>query len=304
MKREILLTEIIEFLGDEVIAVYGNPEGLIIKHLKAPQDVDEFTLDWVNDVRTDKQLIVEQSKAKAIIISDIVKFIGELQKQKKVLIVVKNSKLSIAKVGKYFFAESPEKLIHPSVIIHPEAIIGKDVFIGAHAVIGKCKIGDNVKIYPNVTIYDRTLIGNNVTIHAGAVICTDGLGCQRMPDGQLFEFPQLGGVIIEDEVYIGSNTQITSGSLSNTVIGKGSKINGLSFIGSNCQLGENTWITGSTMLAGSVVVGKNTSIFSKVVVRDQCHIGANATIGMGSVVTKNIPDNETWIGNPAKKLEK
>ena len=206
-------------------------------------------------------------------------------------------------MGHAFFVDKTEPGIHHTAVIHPEAVIGKDVFIGANVTIGRCIIGDNCRIYPNVVVYDRTIIGNNVSIHAGAVICSDGLGCQRLPDGRLFEFPQMGGVVIEDDVYIGANTQITSGSLSDTIIGKGSKINALSFIGSNCKLGENIWITGSTMLAGSVIIGKNTNIFSRVIIRDQCQIGEAVTIGMGSVVTKNIPNNEIWIGNPAKKIK-
>ena len=120
----------------------------------------------------------------------------------------------------------------------------------------------------------------------------------------LIEFPQIGGVIIGDNCYIGGNTHIASGSLSDTVIKNGCKINGLCFVGSNDILHENVWITGSTMLAGSVVVGKNTTIFSRVIVRDWCKIGEKVVVGMGSVVTKNIPDGETWFGSPARKADK
>src|SRR5690606_28672585 len=165
-------------------------------------------------------------------------------------------------------------------------------------------IGDNNIIHSNVCIYDRTKIGNDNVIHSGAIICVDGLGCIRNDDGSLTEFPQLGGVIIGNNTYIGANTHIASGSLSDTIIEDGCKINGLCFIGSNNHLHENVWITGSAMLAGSVTVGKNTNIFSKVVVREWCTIGEGATVGMGSVVTKNIPAGETWVGNPARKLEK
>ena len=124
-----------------------------------------------------------------------------------------------------------------------------------------------------------------------------------MNDGKLEEFPQIGGVIIGNNCYIGGNTHIASGSLSDTIIGDGCKINGMCFIGSNDVLHENVWITGSTMLAGSVEVGDNTTIFSNVVVRDWCKIGKECTIGMGSVVTKTIPDNETWFGSPAHNVK-
>lgn len=304
MKTPILLTAIIEFLGDDVINVFGSSNELFIQHLKAPDQVDELSLDWINPAKLKKQNLAEQSKAKAILVCEGVEYSSELQEQGKVLIVVNNPKLAVAKVGNNFFVERPEVGIHASATIYPEAIIGKDVFIGANVVIGECKIGDNVLIYPNVTICNRTIIGNNVAIHSGAVIGTDGLGCQRMEDGLLYEFPQMGGVIIEDDVYIGSNTNIVRGSLSDTLIEKGSKINGLCFIGSNCRIGCNVWITGSTMLAGSVGVGNNVSIFSRVIVRDHCLIGNEAIIGMGAVVTRNVPAGETWLGNPARKIKK
>ena len=118
------------------------------------------------------------------------------------------------------------------------------------------------------------------------------------------KFPHFGGVIIGNNVEIGANCQIAKGALSDTIIGDGCKINGLCFIAHNCILGKNVWITGDTMLAGSVKIEDDVTIFSKVMVREQVRIGKSAIVGMGSVVTKNIPANEIWLGVPAKKIEK
>ena len=112
----------------------------------------------------------------------------------------------------------------------------------------------------------------------------------------------MGGVKIGNDVEIGANSQIAKGSFSDTIIEDGCKMNGLCFIAHNCHLEKNVWITGDTMLCGSVYVKKNTTIFSNVVVRDQRVIGEGVTIGMGSVVTKNVPDGETWVGTPAHKI--
>lgn len=303
INKIIPLSDIITFLGDEIRGIYGDTGGIEIHYLKDHENVDEYTLDWINFNKGNTQQSVENSKAKVVITGQSIEYSHVLKTSGKVILLSKNPKLAIAKVGNAFFVNKMTPVIHPTAIIHPAAEIGRNVFVGANAYIGNCKIGDNCNIYPNVTIYDRTILGNNISIHAGAVICADGLGCQRTEDGKLFEFPQIGGVIIEDNVYIGANTQIACGSLSDTIIGNGSKINGLSFIGSNCKLGRNVWITGSTMLAGSVVIGNNTTIYSKVMIRDQRNIGNNVTIGMGSVVTKNIPDGETWLGIPARKID-
>ena len=304
MKKKVELNKIIDFLGVSILNIYGNTQDVFIDNLADAERVNETTLDWINPSKTNKQEIAEKSKAKVILVNNSIDYSSELQAQNKILLVVDNPKSTLIKIINYFFVNRPIEYIDPTAFIHANAKIGKNVYIGPNCYIGDCVIGDNNIIHSNVCIYDRTIIGNNNVIHSGALLCVDGLGCLRNADGTLTEFPQLGGVIIGDNTYIGGNTHIASGSLSDTIIENGCKINGLCFIGSNNHLCENVWITGSTMLAGSVRVGKNTTIFSKVVVREWCKIGENVTIGMGSVVTKNIPSGETWLGNPAKKFEK
>lgn len=302
--KEVLVKDIIGYLSDDVIAVHGDLKGRIIDNITNIERVNSRSLDWINPNKANKQQIAENSIAQVLLVDESIAYSPSIQKQKKCIIVVDNPKLALMSVIRHFFKEEPKPGIHPSAFIHPEAKIGNNVYVGPNCYIGKCVIGDDNIIHSGVHIYDCTTIGKHNVIHSGAVICVDGLGCVRHKGGQLEEFPQIGGVIIGDNCYIGANTHIASGSLSDTIIGNGCKINGMCFIGSNDVLHENIWITGSTMLAGSVEIGANTSIFSRVVVRDWCKIGKNVTIGMGSVVTKNIPDGETWFGSPARKIEK
>lgn len=302
--KEVKVKDIIGYLGLDVIDVKGVVGEKNIDNITNIERVNERSLDWVNPAKENKQEIAENSPARVLLVDDKIDYSKKLKEQGKLLIVVDNPKLRMMHVIRQFFSEKFQPGIHPSAFVHPEAELGENVYIGPGCYIGKCKIGNNNTIHGGVHIYDRTIIGNNNVIHAGAVICVDGLGCVRMHDGTLEEFPQIGGVVIGDNCYIGANTHIASGSLSDTIIGNGCKINGMCFIGSNDILHDNIWITGSTMLAGSVEVGRNTSIFSKVVVRDWCKIGERAVIGMGAVVTKDIPAGETWVGNPAKKLER
>jgi len=302
--KRLELKDIIRYISNELKQIYGSPDKLFVDNIADAANTNDNTLDWINPAKVNKQEIAESSKAKVMLVDSSVVFSKELQTLKKVLLVVDDPKSTIIKIINRFFVENPKAHIDKSAFIHPNAIIGENVYIGPNCYIGDCVIGDNNIIHSNVCIYDRTKIGNNNVIHSGAIICVDGLGCIRNVDGSLTEFPQLGGVIIGNNTYIGGNTHIASGSLSDTIIDNGCKINGMCFIGSNNHLCENVWITGSTMLAGSVTVGKNSTIFSKVVVRDWCQIGENVTIGMGSVVTKNVPSGETWVGNPAKKYEK
>lgn len=304
MDINISLKEIIAFLKDELIAVYGDPEPIIVKHLRDPEHVDEFTLDWINPAKQDKQKIAETSKAKAIIVDKEVIYSEVLKNQGKVLLVVNNPKLAVAKAGNEFFVEKVTPGIHPSAIIHPNAQIGKNVYIGANTVIGKCIIRNDVTIHSNVTLYDNVIVENNVIIHAGSVIGVDGLGCERDKDGILIKFPHLGGVVINENAEIGANCQIAKGALSNTIIGKGTKINAGCYIAHNVVIGENVWISPHVKITGSTKIKNNVTIFTASVIREQRTIGEGATVGMGSVVTKDIPAGETWVGNPARKLEK
>ena len=304
MKTKVCIKDIIDALGSECIRYYGNIKDTYIDNVADASHITPTTIDWVSPQKQNKQEIVEKSVACAVIADADVAYSDVLEQTNKVLIVVKNPKKAIMIILRSFFVKKFAPGIDPTAFIHPNAKIGKNNYIGPNCYIGECVIGDNNVIHSNVSIYDRTVIGNNNTIHSGAVLCVDGLGCIREADGKLIEFPQMGGVIIGDNCYIGGNTHVASGSLSDTIIENGCKINGLCFIGSNDHLHENVWITGSAMLAGSVTVGKNTTIFSKAVVRDWNTIGEGVTIGMGSVVTKNVPDGETWVGVPAKKLER
>ncbi len=303
-KKEINISDIIAFLGDMLICVHGNSQNVCIDNFADMEHVTEHTLDWINKNKLNKQEFAENTVAKVIIADPQVLYSKKLNEDGKVLITVANPRLAIAMIIEEFFVDKDKVGIHPHSTIHPDAIIDNTATIGPGCVIGKVTIGKNTILKPNVVLYDDVVLGDNCLIQAGAVIGTDGLGCMREKDGKLRKFPHIGGVVIGNDVEIGANCQIAKGVLSDTIIKNGCKINGMCFIAHNCVLEENVWITGDTMLCGTVHVGKNVTIFSNVIVRDQRNIGERATIGMGSVVTKDIPVGETWVGNPARKLSK
>ena len=139
---------------------------------------------------------------------------------------------------------------------------------------------------------------------AGAVLGGAGFGYERDAEGNMFRFPQIGQLIIGDYVEIGSNTCIDRGALADTVIGDYTKINNLCHIAHNNKIGKNVTITGCVNISGSNVIDDNVWIAPNSSIRGWVHIEEGATVGMGAVVVKNIPAHETWVGNPARKLEK
>ncbi|MCG3138276.1 MAG: UDP-3-O-acylglucosamine N-acyltransferase [Phycisphaerae bacterium] len=191
--------------------------------------------------------------------------------------------------------------IGPGVTIESDVVIGDDAVIypGCYIASG-CRIGQRVLLYPNVIIYDFSQIGNEVTIHAGTVIGEDGLGYAPVQE-QWFKIPQVGRVIIEDQVEIGANCTIDRATLGTTVIGRGSKFSNLIAIGHGTRVGENAMFVAQVGLAGSVQVGKNVQMGGQAGVVGHISIGDHAIIGAKAGVINDVPANEFVLGAPAIK---
>lgn len=298
-KVKITVGELIDFLADEVLSVLGDASGFYIDNLADMAHVNETTLDWVKPKNPDGQQIVENSKANVVLVDE-----GVLPVAGKVLIVVKNSKRALAKVGNAFFVERPQPGIHPTVIVDAEAEIGEDVYIGPYSVIGKARIGNGCVIDSNVRICDGVVLGKGCDIKAGAVLGGAGFGFEKDEEGNRFRFPQVGRLIIGDDVEVGANTCIDRGALSDTVIGDHTKINNLCHIAHNNKIGRNVVITGCVNVSGSNVIDDNVWIAPNASIRGFIHLGEGCTVGMGAIATKDIPAGEIWVGNPARKMEK
>lgn len=303
-KVRIPVHEIIGFLGSDILTVLGSVGDAFIDNVADAAHTTETTLDWINPTKANKQDIAESSKAKVILVDRSVEYSNELQIQNKVLLVVDNPKLQLARIGNHFFVDKLTSSIHPTSIIDPQAKIGNDVYVGPYTVIGKSKIGDGCIVDANVRIYDDVILGTGCVVKSGAVLGGEGFGYEKDEYGNRFRFPQIGGLIIGNNVEIGSNTTIDRGALSNTVIGDYTKINNLCHIAHNNIIGKNVVITGCVNISGSNIIEDNVWIAPNSSIRGWLTISEGATIGTGAVVTKNIPKGETWIGNPARKYEK
>jgi UDP-3-O-[3-hydroxymyristoyl] glucosamine N-acyltransferase len=201
---------------------------------------------------------------------------------------------------------SPNVSIGPYAVIGEDVHIGEDTQIGPHAVIGAgCWIGKNCRIHARVTLYSGVRLGDRVELHSGAVIGADGFG-YAFGEGQHWKFPQTGIVEIGDDVEIGANSTIDRGSLADTRIANGVKLDNLVHIGHNCQIGKHSVIAAQTGLSGSCTFGNNVVVGGQAGFGERCKLEDGAIIGGQSGVLggKTIRSGETVWGTPARPLEK
>jgi UDP-3-O-[3-hydroxymyristoyl] glucosamine N-acyltransferase len=191
--------------------------------------------------------------------------------------------------------------IEPGAVLGPEAVIGKGSTIAAGTVIGfRVHVGRDCYIGPNATL-THSLLGNRVTVHAGASIGQDGFGFAMGRAGHL-KVPQIGRVIIQDDVEIGANTTIDRGALRDTVIGEGTKIDNLVQIGHNVVIGRHCVIVAQTGISGSTELGDFVALGGQVGVVGHVKIGAGAQIAASSNVRGDVPAGARWGGTPAKPV--
>jgi len=217
----------------------------------------------------------------------------------------------------FYTAFRPEPGIHPRAIVSPSAKIGRDVSIGALSVIDDdVTIGDDSVIFPLVTIYPRVIVGKNcvlhsqvtlredvrlgdrVILHSGVVIGSDGFGYIQAEDGSHIKIPQIGSVLIEDDVEIGANATIDRAALGKTVIKKGTKIDNLVMVAHNVEIGPNSILAGQTGIAGSTTIGKRFLAGGQVGIADHIKIGDNVIMAAKTGVTKDISSDSFVSGSP------
>jgi UDP-3-O-[3-hydroxymyristoyl] glucosamine N-acyltransferase len=196
--------------------------------------------------------------------------------------------------------------IGPYAVISEDAHIGESTQIGSHCVIGAgCWIGENCRLYPRVTMYARARVGDRVEIHAGTVIGSDGFG-YVYDDGRYWKFPQVGIVEIADDVEIGANTTIDRGSLDDTRIAEGVKLDNLVHVGHNVQIGAHSVIAAQTGISGSSSLGHHVVVGGQVGIADHCTLedGAIAGAQAGIPTGKTIRAGQTVWGTPAREIGK
>jgi UDP-3-O-[3-hydroxymyristoyl] glucosamine N-acyltransferase len=286
------LKDLAKLVGGEIL---GNPD-LSVKDVSPISSAKPGDVIFAFDARALSS--AEKSQASAIV--------APLNsKPKKPSILVKNPRLAMAKILAQFYPATPAKGgIHKTAVISESAKVGTNSIISPFVFIGeKTEIGKNCVVHPNVTIYDHVKIGDNVIIHSGAVIGVDGFGFEQEA-GRHVKIPQIGGVLIEDDVEIYSNATIASGTIDPTIIKRGSKIDCLCHIAHNCSVGEDCAITAQVAMSGSSTLKDRVYVGGQSAVNNRVTVGEGTIIMAKSGVTKDVPPNSVVSGFPAQDHKK
>lgn len=292
--------------------VVGNPNAEVYKLAK----IEEGTLGSLTFLSNPKyQNYIYSTEATITIVN---KTFQPEQKIATTLIKVEDAYKSFSKLLEYY---NQVKLMKSGIeqpsLISENVVYGENLYLGSFCYIGKnVTIGVNVKIYPNsfigdnvtigdncvffagVRVYSESIIGNNCTIHSGTIIGSDGFGFAPQVDGTYSKIPQIGNVILEDNVEVGSCTTIDRATLGSTIIRNGVKLDNQIQVAHNVEIGENTVIASQTGIAGSTKIGKSCMIGGQVGIAGHLTIGNGVRIQAQSGVGRNIKDNETLQGSP------
>ncbi|MFN6964953.1 MAG: UDP-3-O-(3-hydroxymyristoyl)glucosamine N-acyltransferase [Pyrinomonadaceae bacterium] len=258
---------------------------------------------------------VNQTKAGAIFLSEGV----TIEREDIAILRVRDSYVAYTLALRLLFPEPEiEPFIHPSAVIDPTAMVADPVEIHANVVIGAgCEIGENVRIYPNATIYRGVKIGRGTTIHSSvsirenceigerciiqnnSTIGSDGFGYAKTEDKRWLKIPQVGRVVLEDDVEIGANTAVDRASVGESRIRRGAKIDNLVQIGHSCTVGEDSLICAQTGLAGSSVIGDRVILAGQVGIAGHLKVGDDAVVTAKSATSHDVEPGKVISGIPA-----
>ncbi len=311
------LRDIAALLGGELA---GDGDADIVDVMKIDEAV-EGTATFLANPKYQK--FIETTRASAVIVHKTADLSAVRRESPLALIRVADPYLAFLRLLVHFHPPAPPLApgIHPTAIVPASAQLGTNVALGAYVVLGeRCSVGDGTIImhgsvlgddsvvgersllYANVTVREGCRIGSRVIIHSGTVVGSDGFGFAPKPDGTYDKIPQMGIVVVEDDVEIGANCTLDRATMGETRVKRGAKLDNLIQIAHNVVVGENTVMAAQSGISGSTKLGKNCMVGGQVGFTGHLEIADRSFVGAQSGVAKSIPEpGKSWFGSPAKE---
>jgi UDP-3-O-[3-hydroxymyristoyl] glucosamine N-acyltransferase len=223
---------------------------------------------------------------------------------RQLFVFTDNPRLTFVRVAREMTRQQQLVGISPRAIISEKSKIGSGCYVGDYAVIGdNCSVGNNTIIYDRVSLVQNCLIGSNCVIQSGASLGSDGFAFERYEAGELEKFPHKGNVRLGNNVEIYANCSVARGSLSDTCIGEGTKLDALVHIAHNVTVGKNCELTAGTIIGGSTSVGDTSWTGLNSTLKNGIKVGRNVIVASGASVIHDIPDGDIVAGVPARSIK-
>jgi UDP-3-O-[3-hydroxymyristoyl] glucosamine N-acyltransferase len=289
----VKLKELAKIVSGKII---GNGE-LTIQKVSPLEEAENGDLSFILNIKHLPSAL--KSKATALVAPADAKIKG------RAALLVNDPRQAMAKILALFAPKrGVEPGIHKTAVIAESAQIGKRVTIYPFVYIGEdCEVGDDTIIYPSVTLYDRVKVGKRVVLHSGVRIGVDGFGYYQQ-EGKHLKIPQIGTVVVEDDVEIYANVCISRATLGSTIVGAGTKVDSLTHIAHNCKIGKDCAIVSLVGIAGSVTLKDHVYVAGQVGFNGHLTVGENSVVMARAGVTKDIPAGSLVSGFPAQDHKK
>jgi UDP-3-O-[3-hydroxymyristoyl] glucosamine N-acyltransferase len=282
-------------------------EGKSRRRISSASSLDRATLDDLSFCSaTDEEALLQITKSSAGIILCDIQLKGKVRpsNESQELIFTENPRLAFVKILTLIQNDKKPMGISQRAIIDEKAKIGANCYIGEYVVIGaNCVIGDNTIIYDRVSLVQNCIIGTNCVIQSGASIGSDGFAFERDGSGRLVRFPHKGFVRIGNNVEISTNCSIARGSLSDTIINDGTKLDALVHVAHNVTIGRDCELTAGTVIGGSTILGDSCWTGLNSTIKNKLKIGSNVIVASGASVIHDVPDEDIVAGVPAKSIK-
>ncbi len=288
-----------EFIGNKTIICSG---------MSPVTEAAAGDITWIKPGLSDEAELINRTGASCILCSPGTFRLYSGSVEDKLFVIHDDPKLLSLWMSRYIMRSMSTAengpAVHPTAIIDDRCRLGADVRVGAYSVLGACDIGDGTLIAEHVRIHDGVKMGRECIVREHASVGGAGFGYHRGRSGALEHLPHLGEVVIGDRVHLFPFVNVDKGTLGATTIGSGTVVDHYVHVGHNVKVGGMNVIAANVVLSGGSVIGDSCFIGVGTLVKEKVTIGSGVTTGIGTVVIRDIPDDEVWVGNPGRFLKR
>lgn len=301
MARTFTLDDVRPHLGDGA-RVFGRDD-VTFANVRPLDAADGESLVWISPKKEANAADLLRATPAPVVVAPAKATVPDEVLARACVILAPSPKLVFSRIVAALFAPPPARGgVHPTATVHPEAEIDPTATIGPHCHVGRSRIGAGAVLDGHVHVYDGVTVGARCWIAANAVLGVDGFGYTQDEDGEWVHFPHLGGVVLGDDVRVGAHACVVRGTLGDTVVDAGTKLDNYVTVGHNARVGKRVLVASHAIVGGSAVVGDDVWVSPHVTILNGLRVGKGAVLGAGACVVADVPEGGKLVARPGRLL--